>query len=100
MSKAAGQRRGGGNGKPEAPTTPNPARKSLPSGLQGGIFEGGKYGYLKALRREDARERQEVRDARSPQEQLAVLDRRLAKPGAGVAKRERARLLAEIARSK
>ena len=85
MSKAVQFRRGG------APmTTPNPSRRRLPSGAQGGIGNGGKFGYLKPIRRQEAAERQEVRDALSRAEQLLRLDRRLGK-GVG-AKKERARL--------
>ena len=55
---------------------------------------GGRYGYRLPARREAAQERAEVRANRSPQEQLATLDKRLGK-GQG-AKRERARLQALI----
>lgn len=44
----------------------------------------------KEIRRKEAQERAEVRAQRSPQEQLAILDKRLGK-GQG-AQRERARL--------
>jgi hypothetical protein len=66
----------------------NPARVS------GAIYAGGKYGYLKEIRQQEAQERAEVRASRSPEEQLAVLDKRLGK-GKG-AQRERARLQALI----
>lgn len=94
MSKPAGQRRGGGNGKPEAQTTPNSSRARLPSGLQGGTGPGGPYGYLKPMRRENAAQMAELRAKRSPQEQLDRLDKRL---GVGVgAVRERKALAEQI----
>jgi len=65
-----------------------------PNGLQGSLGPGGRYGYRKDQRRQDAADMAEARAARSPQEQLALLDHRL---GNGVgAVRERARLHAQM----
>jgi hypothetical protein len=73
----------------------NASRQALPSGLQGARYAGGYFGLFKEDRCKEAAERQAKRDARSPQEQLAVLDVKLGK-GIG-ATRERAKLLAQIA---
>ncbi len=73
---------------------PNPSRRPLPGGRQGGIYSGGKYGYLKADRRKEAAERQAVRDGLTPQQQIDRLDRKLGKDK-GAAK-ERARLAVKI----
>lgn len=81
----------------KGPNPPNPARRTLPNGSQGPLGPGGRHGYLKPGRREDASKRQEARDKRSPQEQIALLDKRLGK-GVG-AQRERAKLEAQIAES-
>jgi hypothetical protein len=78
----------------KGPTPPNPSRRLLPSGRQGGLYSGGRYGYLKDFRREEAEKRQSARDARSPEQQLALLDSKLG-DGKG-AKKERARLQAII----
>lgn len=57
-------------------------------------FPGGRYGYRKEFLREEAEKRQEARNAREPEQQLALLDSRL---GAGIgARKERARLQAMI----
>lgn len=98
MSKRgpAGHRREGqGNPmKSDTPPKPNPSRRALPGGNQGPLVSGGKHGYLKPMRREEAAQRAEARSKRSPQDQLAILDRNL---GVGIgAVKERARLLAQI----
>lgn len=67
---------------------PNPNRVS------GMINPGGRYGYRKEYRQEKAAQLAEARAKRSPQEQIAILDKRLGK-GKG-AKKERARLKAEM----
>lgn len=71
--------------KDALPDGKNPSRS--PSGM---LIPGGRHGYRLETRRQEAQERAEVRAQRSPQEQLAVLDKRLGK-GQGAA-RERARL--------
>lgn len=90
----AGHRREGrGNPlKSDGPCPSNPSRQS------GRIHPGGKFGYLKPMRREDAAQMAEVRAKRSPQDQLDLLDKRL---GVGVgAVRERKALAAQLARGK
>lgn len=78
--------------------TPNPSRPRLPGGLQGALYRGGFYGSTKSLRQEEAAERAQLRSERSPEQQLAKLDRKL---GAGVgAVRERAALAKEISLKK
>jgi hypothetical protein len=60
-------------------------------------FPGGRYGYRMNFRREEAQKRQDARDHRTPEQQLALLDSRL---GAGQgARKERARLAALIEQS-
>lgn len=57
-------------------------------------FPGGRYGYRMEFRREEAQKRQDAREHRTPEQQLALLDSRL---GAGQgARKERARLAALI----
>lgn len=72
-------------------TTKNPARRTLPCGNQGPIYEGGKHGGMRAeARRREASERQAEADVRDPVDQIRKLDKKL---GVGVgAKRERAKL--------
>lgn len=78
----------------KGPRPPNSSRRVLPSGRQGPLILGGRYGYRMSFRREDAKKRQDARNHRSPEQQLALLDSRL---GAGKgAVRERARLQAMI----
>ncbi len=91
MSKPVGQRRGGnGSTVRDFAPTPNNSRRRLPSGNQGPLGHGGKFGYLASYRAEGVVARTEDRAKRSNAEQIAELDRRL---GVGVgAKKERARL--------
>jgi hypothetical protein len=58
---------------------------------------GGRYGYRMKFRKEEAQKRQDARNHRTPEQQLALLDSRL---GAGQgARKERARLAALIEKS-
>ena len=69
----------------------NTSRRRLPSGRQGNLYPGGRYGYRLERKREEAKERQAIRDAMTDEEQLARLDAK-----GYVAKKERARLNARI----
>lgn len=76
----------------------NPSRQLLPGGNQGALYPGGFYGSTKVLRKEEADERAKLRAERSPEQQLAKLDRKL---GVGVgAVRERTALAKQIAARK
>ena len=70
-------------------------KASLPGGINsarrsGAIYNSGRHGYRKDLRREEAEARATARAARTPEQQIANLDAIL---GVGIgAKKERARL--------
>lgn len=94
MSKrgAVGHRREGRGdmAKHDSPPKPNPSRRMLPSGSQGPLTSGGRHGYMRPTKREQAAERQAFVQTQTPAQRIAALDKRL---GVGVgAKRERAKL--------
>lgn len=72
----------------------NSSRARLPNGCQGPLGPGGRYGYRKKAKAQDAQERANYRANLSDKEQIARLDKRLG-PGQG-AQKERARLNARI----
>lgn len=78
----------------KGPNPPNPNRARQPNGTRGPLGPGGRYGYRKDFLREEAEKRQEARNARTPEQQLALLDSRLG-VGKG-ARKERERLHAVI----
>jgi len=69
---------------------PNTDRRTLPSGRQGPLIAGGRYGYRREDRRRCAREMAEAGAKRTPKERVEILDQRLGE-GAGAC-RERGRL--------
>jgi len=76
--------------KTDHPGGVNLNRQRLPGGKQGPLGPGGRYGSDKEIKRQDAEERQELRDARTDAQQIERLDNTLGK-GVG-AKKERAKL--------